>query len=457
MESQASYDDLYPIENDFDYGEQFEEYIDPISYEHLIYFCILPTLKQLAETIYPVVLVSILLRLLAFRNVSLKHMNTINSLLSILALIYLYKIQSVLYLSLFTLKIYVLLNIFKLSKTNLCVTIMVCSLVHMFIGRVILFEVSEWNSIKGMEMILIMKTVSLVVDLKHSKWFNLTDLFSYLLSLNTTMFGPWITYNDHLNLLKKQSINIRNLIFNTTISVLCLISSNCVFNLIEVYVTKNFLLGIYFEALSFRLSHYFVSYLSQAICSLNGSSRNIVTHPMYIELPRSLLDVVTNWNYAMHYWLKTYVFRPIKQWRPESNFIAVFITYFVSSMLHTFDENITMILFSLGFYTYVEFGLRSNLSKLFNSCIKARRCYVCSHKYKNKHWLTRIINLAFLVLNVYHLAYLGQIFFHANNTENFNESKWFHLIQAKWSLTSYSSHFIAFICFLIYKLTDLIL
>jgi hypothetical protein len=29
-----------------------------------------------------------------------------------------------------------------------------------------------------------------------------------------------------------------------------------------------------------------------------------VSKPQYIELPRSLVDVVTNWNLPMHFWLK---------------------------------------------------------------------------------------------------------------------------------------------------------
>lgn len=462
FDSQPSYDDFYPIENEYDmYDLQFEDYIESISYEHLLFNCILPTITQLLQNIYPIILVSLVLRFLAFKNVSLVYTNAINTVLSITALIYLYKLQSVAYLSVFILIIYILLNVFKLNKTNLCVATVLCSIGHMFAGRAFLFVDSDWNSIKGIEMILVMKAVSLVSDLKQTKWFNLSDLFSYLLSANTSMFGPWMSYNDHLNLLRNKSINLKNLIANTVISVACLISSNCLFNLIETYVLRpNILLvTIYFEALSFRLSHYFVSYLSQAICSLNGSSRNIVTHPVYIELPRSLLDVVTNWNFAMHHWLKNYVFKSVKQWSPRSSFTAVFVTYFISSMLHAFDENISLILFSLGFYTYVEYGLRNNLSKLTNSCVRARPCHaVCAHKYKQQHGFTRAINLVFFVLNIYHLAYLGQIFFHATSaSESSTSPGWFQLAQSKWSLTYYSSHLIALICFILLKLTDFIL
>ena len=30
-----------------------------------------------------------------------------------------------------------------------------------------------------------------------------------------------------------------------------------------------------------------------------------VAKPLHMELPRSLVDVVSNWNLPMHFWLKT--------------------------------------------------------------------------------------------------------------------------------------------------------
>ena len=67
----------------------------------------------------------------------------------------------------------------------------------------------------------------------------------------------------------------------------------------------------YRDASSFRSSHYFVSYLSQATALAAGidtsPTRNwavAVTRPWNIELPRSLVEVVINWNIPMHAWLK---------------------------------------------------------------------------------------------------------------------------------------------------------
>lgn len=66
---------------------------------------------------------------------------------------------------------------------------------------------------------------------------------------------------------------------------------------------------MYKQALEFRTGHYFVAYASTVftiICGYHNQYNNeiVVTHPMTIELPKSLLRVVVHWNTPMHYWLK---------------------------------------------------------------------------------------------------------------------------------------------------------
>lgn len=73
----------------------------------------------------------------------------------------------------------------------------------------------------------------------------------------------------------------------------------------------------YQEALAFRSSSYFISYLSQAVLLTAGfghdsktnkklpSDNCAVSKPTLIEFPRSLVQVVIYWNMPMHLWLKT--------------------------------------------------------------------------------------------------------------------------------------------------------
>ena len=71
----------------------------------------------------------------------------------------------------------------------------------------------------------------------------------------------------------------------------------------------------YRDAMSFRASHYFVSYVSEATSAAAGLGANgpdkrgdwqgvQVASPSEVELPRSLREVSRAWNRPMHTWLK---------------------------------------------------------------------------------------------------------------------------------------------------------
>ena len=74
--------------------------------------------------------------------------------------------------------------------------------------------------------------------------------------------------------------------------------------------------------MSFRASHYFISFISEASavasgfgCQRASTPQGVtkwevpVTEPHNIEVPRSLVDVVVSWNIPMHKWLKQCKFR----------------------------------------------------------------------------------------------------------------------------------------------------
>lgn len=286
-------------------------------------------------------------------------------------------------------------------------------------------------------MVLIMKAISYTSDEIDSELISYT---SYLISISTCFFGPWLKYEEHLAALQSKKMFTVNSAKNIVISMVCLSCSNCFLSVLDFTHELSWIFKMYLEALSFRLSNYFVCYFSQAMCDFSSVSKSIV-RPMSIEFPRSLIDVVTSWNLPMHQWLKNYIFTPSKQIYGTPR--ALFFTYFGSVMIHGFDGNISLVLFSLGFYTYVEYGLRKNLSSFFNCCAEARKCREkCGHQYKDSQLIPFFLNKFFFVMNVYHLAYLGQIFFY-NNDSMEKDQNWIQIALSMWSQTFYSSHLIS--------------
>jgi porcupine-like protein len=70
-----------------------------------------------------------------------------------------------------------------------------------------------WFSIRGTEMILNMKIVSLVFDLDNenkltSNDFDLLNYLNYLSSFCTVIFGPWISFHDYLNCLSSRNKSV---------------------------------------------------------------------------------------------------------------------------------------------------------------------------------------------------------------------------------------------------------
>lgn len=192
-----------------------------------------------------------------------------------------------------------------------------------------------------------------------------------------------------------------------------------------------------------------------------------VTKPHKLELPRSLVQVVVNWNIPMHNWLKqckitildrniqlnyfiflfTDVFRIVN---PHSTFFAILLTYIVSSVLHGINVQVAAVLLSLGLYTFVEFKLRQKISSIFNSCTLAKSCGAScqQHDMKSNTIFCMTLNLIFAAVTVFHLAYLGVTFeavFHIQE-EGFSVQ---HLL-GKWGALSFASHWAVACTYLFY-------
>jgi porcupine-like protein len=338
----------------------------------------------------------------------------------------------------------------------------------------------DWQTIRGVQMILSMKLISLGFDMDNfvqesqqdkvgetkenrsgsvchlNKVPTIFEYFGYALCPATCVFGPWIKYSDYLNIFDNPRWNatwLVKILFTLFFACMFLSISTC-WNpwLIPNGNWKWWL--AYRDAMSFRASHYFVSYLGEATAVAGGLGFNIeqnnwngmqVVQPHNIEVPRSLVDVVVSWNMPMHRWLHKYCYRPtIKRF---GRFIAIFSTFAASTFLHGLNFQLGAVLFSLGFYTYIEHTLRERLGQIFNASITARRPNPETgvvYRHREGEFLVILVNLFFGLVACFHLAYLG-VMFDQQPTQEEGYS-WRHTI-SKWESLEFLSHKVSFFQF----------
>lgn len=134
------------------------------------------------------------------------------------------------------------------------------------------------------------------------------------------------------------------------------------------------------------------------------------------------------------------------------------MTYLVSASFHGLNLKLSLVLLSIGIFSYVEFRLRNALAEILDACISAKRCSidlktgVCvtkGHKNTPKvHWV-KIINFIFSVLTIILLAYLGVLL--DTSIDHGNEF-WSLTILKRWSELNYFGHIIVLILYIIYLL-----
>ncbi|KAJ8980574.1 hypothetical protein NQ317_018701 [Molorchus minor] len=284
-----------------------------------------------------------------------------------------------------------------------------------------LLEEEIWMEIRGIIMIFVMKIISLAEDIDRE----ITDFptvfqyFGYTFSGCNIMFGPWISFQEYIFLYKHPSQKSRwwmyGIVRSLFFSMLSLMVSNCFANFF-IPDSSNRWLVAYKEALSFRTSHYFICYLSEASMLAAGYKnqkiwnepkqwRLVITEPIKIEFPTALTIVVAKWNRPMHEFLKKYVY---KSWLPLGKFFAVLMTFVMSSFLHGFEIKISIVLIAIGIFSYLQFIVRDHLARTFNCCIKVHPCKShCVHKYKRNSLQCKICFIVFSFSTVLHLIYLG--------------------------------------------------
>lgn len=315
-------------------------------------------------------------------------------------------------------------------------------------------------------MIAIIKIISLSIDIKTDRslrdHFSIISFLGYMCCPANCIFGPWTSFSEYLNSLTRARSTLKlnvlyfvQIMLNIICSIITLLFSNCAnaaFN--QEYSWK--WLAAYGTAVSFRMSHYFISFLSQTTMVSAGlapydpesTSFNFrhtryfgynVVRPWSVEFPRSHVNVVVAWNVPMHKFLKRYIFRALKTY---GTFAAVILTYVISSLLHGLNFQLWATLLTIGLWSYVEFHIRKKLSQIFSACVLVKKCTVpCTkHRLGQNKLLTIVINAMFFILCVLNLTYLGATF--DTNSQIQVEGYSFKHTLKEWKKYNYISHWL---------------
>ncbi|CAL9703614.1 unnamed protein product [Knipowitschia caucasica] len=335
-------------------------------------------------------------------------------------------------------------------------------LLFLLSGELHFVEPVSWNKIRGSQMVVAMKVISLAFDLDRGAVSHLPSLpqfLGYTLFVGSAVFGPWTPFTHYMSAVQGRPLSVGwavACVVRLLRSLLCLLVSSCVAPyLFTVFVplTGGALtdrwLRAYENAVSFHFSNYFVGHLSESSSMLSGAGSMqdkepthwdmVVVRPQQVEFPRSLVLVVTSWNVPMSQWLKTYVFKNAVR---LGTFPAILVTYTASALLHGLSFHLGAVLLSLGFLTYTEHVLRKKLAAIFSACVLSRPCPSgCSHQHKTELWVLGL-NLGFSFLTVLHLTYLGSFFDPGLSEEEAEEGyAAVHTLQ-RWSELHWTSHWI---------------
>ncbi|KAL7745123.1 hypothetical protein ACLKA6_008182 [Drosophila palustris] len=462
--------------------------------------CILPSLAQVLSYLLPLLMGCLLCRLLTalyagrqrLGTFSLSPLHLINAACG-LGVLYATLGERIVLLLLLSGISYVLLQLVRLGRGQRgAVVIAVLSIGSQFVYELAIWQQREdWPQLRGLQMVTNMKVISLAFDLTTTgapglPMPSIVAYLGYIYNPASCVLGPWLSYTRYLDSLGNKPHWRRGLLQMLCNVLLCLLSlavSNCVAPALgELHLLHeddgqasrsggiSHWLLMYTGALSVRASHYFVSFLSQAMLAAAGqqldstqhsSSKllgDLVARPWHIEWPHSLSALVRCWNVPMHEWLKRYVYAASKQRSRHNTIVAVFCTYIVSSLLHGMDLRIYLVLLSLATFAEGETMLRRHLATLSNACVAANPCpgaERCRYTHCPRRrgwrccssWLVALTNVAFTLLAICHLAYLGVVLLNETLT---TETEYETPFMFHWAAAGYLSHYIGIGMFMLY-------
>ncbi|XP_068186572.1 protein-serine O-palmitoleoyltransferase porcupine-like [Antennarius striatus] len=432
--------------------------------------CGLVTVQQSLQQLWTLLLLCLVCRL-CFRLGGVSTVKHVASLLAGIYSLFLFFDSSMLWVLLLSLLCYLVLLLNRHSSfRGLFLSVII--LAYLLIGELHLIDTVTWHKIRGSQMVVAMKAISLAFDLDRGTVPALPTpaaFLGYVLFVGSVVFGPWISFNSYQSAVEGRELSwawLRSSALCVLKSQACLLVSTCVapflfylFIPIQGNAVTQRWLHAYETAVSFHFSNYFVGHLSEGTSMLAGAGFTedkdkvswdlSVVKPLSVEMPRSMVLVVTSWNVPMSHWLKTYVFKNAMK---LGTFAAILVTYTASALLHGLSFHLGAVLLSLGLITYVEHVLRKKLASIFSACVLSRPCAaVCGHQHKKEFWVMGI-NLVFSLLAVFHLTYLGSMFDPGDDEQEAERGYTAYHTIHRWSELNWASHWVVFACWVFYRL-----
>jgi len=439
--------------------------------------CVVPVLTQSYDSMSHIIILCLLLRFVSLLKVPSQIINAVSAVFGIYVLWQFYE-KSIAYV---LLPVVIIVVFYQFEKSGGGFQLSIAALIYFVLCEFYL-DPMIWNKVKGSVMIVFMKIISVAFEQES---LSLIEVCGYLLNPASIIFGPFLTYGDFKQLFAPNSSNFRWLFSSLQaliLSAVCLLWSSCgiqhFLSMVPTYVPLiegNKWWNAYKDAQSFRFSHYFISYFSTSLCLIMGIGvfekkqlnekeeksdeikkeekvfywKRPVANIIPVEFPRSLVDVVTNWNLPMHFWLKQYVF---KQSRKFGVFAAILLTYIASSLLHGLNFQLSSVLLSIGLFAYIESVVRHTLASIFSACIEARQCKsACHHTYKKSNFVVMSVNLLLAFIAVWNLAYLGCLFDNSNEQE---QGYSMNHVMTKWKDYQFINHIFMFLSYIISRLIN---
>ncbi|OXU22032.1 hypothetical protein TSAR_012511 [Trichomalopsis sarcophagae] len=298
MDSIPMYDD------DNECGDQcFTENTDDLDYEYppeqetlleLYNYCISPTLYDTFWYLVPLIVASSICNIAArISHIPHKVFHCITASTGIYV-VWHYAYECFYLLILFILLFYLYLHLPKDLRRG--TKVFIPSLVLILFCEFFM-KPKEWNKVRGVIMIAVMKASSVAVDKSELDTpTNFYEYAGYMFCSVTVLFGPWTTFENYVNLYKKTTWKfwwIFVAVGYMLVAFVCLCVSNCWTNWILSDSGGRWMVA-FRDALGFRTSHYFICFIASSIMLTGGFplSQTVITKPLEIEVPRSLVQVM---------------------------------------------------------------------------------------------------------------------------------------------------------------------